>query len=221
MTKVFPAATVVLLRDQQNKDACSSLEVLLLCRSAALSFAGDCWVFPGGRIDREDYGRELNDIGAAARRGAVRETLEEAGLAISATELVYFAHRTTPAGRSRRFATWFYIAIAENEQAVTVDGGEIVDHCWSTPLDVLEQYSRRAVKMMPPTVMILSELLDCKNAAQALAVYKNRSGQLHMPTFTITERGIVMQYPDNAVGDPEGQNTQYLLEERWRENCES
>lgn len=44
-----PAATVVLLRESGPR-----LEVLLTRRSARLSFMGDLWVFPGGRLDEAD-----------------------------------------------------------------------------------------------------------------------------------------------------------------------
>jgi 8-oxo-dGTP pyrophosphatase MutT (NUDIX family) len=46
----IPAATVVLLRD-----AAGGLETLMLRRNSKLAFAGGAWVFPGGRIDPEDY----------------------------------------------------------------------------------------------------------------------------------------------------------------------
>ncbi|HAO56310.1 MAG TPA: NUDIX hydrolase, partial [Gammaproteobacteria bacterium] len=44
-----PAATVVLLRDTD-----SGPEVLMLKKNARIDFGG-MWVFPGGRIDEEDY----------------------------------------------------------------------------------------------------------------------------------------------------------------------
>ncbi len=40
------------------------------------------WVFPGGRVDAEDYGDDPDDIAAAEQRAAAREALEEAGLAV-------------------------------------------------------------------------------------------------------------------------------------------
>ena len=46
----MPAATVVLLRDTPD-----GVETLMLRRDTELAFAGGAWVFPGGRIDPEDY----------------------------------------------------------------------------------------------------------------------------------------------------------------------
>ena len=46
--KPVPAATVVVIRETQNK---TDLEVLLLRRNSKLIFHGGHWVFPGGRVD--------------------------------------------------------------------------------------------------------------------------------------------------------------------------
>ena len=45
-----------------------ALEVLLARRSSKLAFHGGAWVFPGGRIDPEDYAGRPDDLVAAARR---------------------------------------------------------------------------------------------------------------------------------------------------------
>ncbi len=58
-----PAATVVLLRDGET-----GLEVLLARRSSKLAFHGGAWVFPGGRIDPDDYADAPDDLPRAARR---------------------------------------------------------------------------------------------------------------------------------------------------------
>src|SRR5690348_4693324 len=52
-----PAATVVLVRDGER-----GLEVLLAKRSSTLEFHGGAWVFPGGRIDPEDYADDPDDV---------------------------------------------------------------------------------------------------------------------------------------------------------------
>ena len=81
----IPAATLVVFR---RDPAGGAAQVLLLERSGAMRFAGGATVFPGGRIDRADYElaeRVRSDLDlddAAARVAAIRETLEESGLAI-------------------------------------------------------------------------------------------------------------------------------------------
>jgi 8-oxo-dGTP pyrophosphatase MutT (NUDIX family) len=86
--EITPAATLILFRDKAG----SHPEILMLERGEQLSFVGGAMVFPGGRIDDEDAliaadgsllvpGPDLEPIDAAARVAAIRETIEEVGLA--------------------------------------------------------------------------------------------------------------------------------------------
>lgn len=218
MSKIFPAATVVLVRDRTD-----GMEVLLMRRSKAVSFAGGSWVFPGGRIDQEDYCDDLHDIEAAARRGAVRETLEEAALSIAVQDLVYFAHWTTPPESPKRFATWFYIsAIDGDEHTVQVDGSEIVEHRWYKPKDALADQRAKVIEMMPPTFVTLTELAHCESAQQALTMYSERPVPEYLPKFTMTDNGIAMLYPGDAGYELADQDVDgprhrfWMLEEAWR-----
>lgn len=81
----IPAATVVILRDRAEGPP----ELLMLERARAMAFAGGALVFPGGRVDPADHalaalqpGSGLDADDVAARIAAVRETLEEAGVAV-------------------------------------------------------------------------------------------------------------------------------------------
>lgn len=83
--KIIPAATLVISRKAQ---AGGPPELLMVTRSKAMAFAGGAAVFPGGRVDDADRDlaariapdAEQGDF--AARIAAIRETLEETGLAI-------------------------------------------------------------------------------------------------------------------------------------------
>ncbi|MCP3735609.1 NUDIX domain-containing protein [Sphingomonas sp. RP10(2022)] len=77
----IPAATLVILRDRAGHRP----ELLMVERAKAMAFAGGAMVFPGGRIDPGDHALAATlDAGpdAPARIAAIRETIEEAGLAI-------------------------------------------------------------------------------------------------------------------------------------------
>lgn len=220
MANILPAATVVLVRDSER-----GLEVLLLHRSKEVSFARESWVFPGGRIDEGDYARDLGDIQAAARRGAVREALEETGLTVAADDLVYFSHWTTPASSAKRYATWFFIAdLGSAEQAVVVDGSEIVDHRWYRPAEAIAAHHAGAIAMMPPTLITLSELEESEStsAAAAIAHFRRRPVPEYLPRFCSTDSGVVLLYEGDVgydLGDPDGEGPRhrcYLLDEAWR-----
>lgn len=87
----IPAATLVIFRRSPQG---GPPQLLMVERSSAMNFAGGAAVFPGGRIDAAD--RQLAvALGAAdddhteewaARIAAVRETLEETGLALGVAQ---------------------------------------------------------------------------------------------------------------------------------------
>jgi len=80
-----PAATVIIMRDSPRARA----EILMVERAKTMAFAGGALVFPGGGVDESDrtlaatFGGPLALDETAARIAAIRETLEECGLAIA------------------------------------------------------------------------------------------------------------------------------------------
>jgi 8-oxo-dGTP pyrophosphatase MutT (NUDIX family) len=120
------------------------------------------------RVDEEDYPPDRDDY-RAALNAAIRETREEAGLDITADQLVYLSHWTTPEGAKRRFDTWFFLAVLADGQAVSVDGGEIAEHRWVRPEVAFAELADREhpFRLMPPTFVSLVELAGCCDCAQA------------------------------------------------------
>jgi 8-oxo-dGTP pyrophosphatase MutT (NUDIX family) len=162
-----PAATVVLLREAAETQ---ELEALLLLRNAKLAFHGGHWVFPGGRIDREDFGTELDLEYQAAKRAAVRETFEETGIEIDESDLVHTAHWTTPPNLPRRFCTWFFVYTLRETVAVNVDYAEILDHRWLTPAAALLAADTSKFVLPRPTLVTLRDIAPYKTRT-ALEAY--------------------------------------------------
>jgi 8-oxo-dGTP pyrophosphatase MutT (NUDIX family) len=86
-----PAATIVLLRDDAQGLPRPELEVFMVVRHHAIDFAAGALVFPGGRVDENDFALARNqalcpnpnglDVEAMAfRLAAIRETFEECGV---------------------------------------------------------------------------------------------------------------------------------------------
>ena len=162
-----PAATVVLVR--QSQDA-PELEVLLLQRNSRLVFHGGHWVFPGGRIDENDYQDSAPGLEyPAALQAAVRETKEEAGLDIDADQLIHTAHWTTPPNLPRRFCTWFFICPIFEKVSVSVDNDEILDHRWISPKAAIADEKAKRWVVPRPTLTTLSDIVDHKNLAELVA----------------------------------------------------
>ena len=90
--EAIPAATVIVMRETADGPP----ELLIVERARAMSFAGGALVFPGGRVDPGDHVLAMTLDGdpedLAARIAAVRETIEEAGVAVGMTVPVAAIH---------------------------------------------------------------------------------------------------------------------------------
>lgn len=212
----IPAATVVLVRD-----APAGLETLMLHRTSKVAFGG-MWVFPGGKVDEGDRRADDVDDEAAARRAAAREAAEECSLLIEPDEVVPFSHWTPPAGAPRRYATWFFVARASDGD-VLVDGGEIHDHAWLTPCEVLDRRHRGEVDLAPPTYVTLADLAEFSSVDDALTAAATRQPIPHYETkWAVTEGGAVALWDGDAgyeATDPSTAGSRHrlwMLEDGWR-----
>lgn len=212
----LPAATVILLRD-----AADGLETLMLHRTSKVAFGG-MWVFPGGRVDDADRRPDDPDDETCARRAAAREAAEECALLLEPDDLVTFSHWTPPVETPRRYATWFFVARA-SEGEVLVDGGEIHDHAWLTPQEVLARRDRGEVDLAPPTYVTLADLAHHATVDEALASAAQRQPAPRYQTrWGTVEGGAVAMWAGDAgyeVNDPEVEGPRHrlwMLAEGWR-----
>ena len=140
----------------------------MLRKNSKIAFGG-MWVFPGGRVDDEDRDPERpEDELVAARRAAVREAKEEAGLELRAGDLLPFSHWTPPPITPKRYLTWFFLAPAPDTEVV-IDGGEIHEHLWMEPVDALARRDAGEIELAPPTWVTLNALARWESVARAIA----------------------------------------------------
>ena len=189
-----PAATVVLVRDGDE-----GLEVLLVQRSREVAHMGGMWVFPGGRVDEDDYPPDRDEY-RAALNAAIRETREEAGLDLEPGQLAWLSHWTTPEGAKRRFSTWFFLAVLEDGQEVTVDGGEIACHRWVRPEVAFAELADREhpFQLMPPTFVSMVDIAGCSCCRDALRHISGREAIYYTPRMVFVENGICFLYEGDA-----------------------
>ena len=82
--KLIPASTVLMIRD-----GIAGLEVFMVVRNHQIDFASGALVFPGGKVDKDDYDERLsqntsldntNDNFLPFKIAAIRESFEEANV---------------------------------------------------------------------------------------------------------------------------------------------
>ena len=215
----IPAATVIVLRDSP-----AGINVLMLKRNRDLAFAGGMWVFPGGRIDPEDFESagiqtaqtqtaqltdpqfSEQDLERSAAVAAVREAREEANLFLQVADLRRWSHWTPPPETPKRFSTAFFIAPwRENSGEVTVDDGEIREHRWELPARVLELRAAGEVGLTPPTFITLSQLLRFGTVADVFAAAETRPFEHFATRIAVDGAEIVAMYHGDSgydSGDP-------------------
>ena len=194
-----PAATVVLVRDGAD-----GLEVLLAKRSSTLEFHGGAWVFPGGRIDPEDYADAPDDVFAAARRAAAREAKEEAGLDVHAHRLADISNWTTPEISPKRFATWFFVGeVAGGEELA--DGIETDLLHWFRPDEAFAARAAGDIELAPPQYVTLLWLRDHATVADVMRRALEVDPIDFTPRFHFVEgNGAVCVYREDVAYDDRG-----------------
>jgi 8-oxo-dGTP pyrophosphatase MutT (NUDIX family) len=122
-TEPIPAAAVAFVRDTER-----GIEVYLSRRPAHFRYYPGAFVFPGGRVDREDA-----DIRATARR----EVFEEIGIDIDTERLVPLRniHTSAHAGPVYHMLTFAYPV--EGEFDTSLNGEEVEEEMWINAADAI------------------------------------------------------------------------------------
>ena len=181
------AATVVLLRDGER-----GVELLLGERPHDRGSFRGAWVFPGGVVDEADAAGDPLDSEAAARRAAVRETLEETGLVVEDGELVEFAVWSPPEGVEKRLRTRFFAARMPDGE-ITLAPDELVAAEWIRPVDALERHASGAMTLYPPTWVTLHGLQDAASVDEALATLRNGEVRPYVGRFSHDRTALYWQ----------------------------
>lgn len=193
MTDAIPAATLIVLRDRSDGPP----DILMVERAAAMAFAGGALVFPGGRIDAGDraLAMAMGDDDLAPRLAAIRETIEEAGIAIGIDGDVESMRRALAGGAPlaelapvdptllipyarwrpdhvpvRVFDTHFFLArLPETAPEARVDATENSRVLWTTAADALAAADRGDATLLFPTRRVLERLAEHGDSDAAFA----------------------------------------------------
>ena len=86
------------------------------------------------------------------------ELAQKEGLIYTPDDLIPFAHWITPVFQKTRFDTWFFLAELPEGQVAAHDNKELTSTEWMTPEDALTKNAAGEIKLLPPTIMTLTEL---------------------------------------------------------------
>jgi glyoxylase-like metal-dependent hydrolase (beta-lactamase superfamily II)/8-oxo-dGTP pyrophosphatase MutT (NUDIX family) len=122
----------------------------------------ECFEEAGVLLAKDASGNPVTAARAASlmrhRTQAFDEFLEQENLFIPADALAYYGHWITAPGRSRRFDTRFFVALAPEGQEGLHDASETVHHMWIRPREALERAARGEIELVFATQQALKDL---------------------------------------------------------------
>jgi 8-oxo-dGTP pyrophosphatase MutT (NUDIX family) len=107
------------------------------------------------------------------------ELAKREGLIYTPDALTPFAHWITPVFQKTRFDTWFFLAGLPDGQDAAHDNEELISTAWMTPEDALIKNAAGDIKLMPPTLMTLTELAAFRSANELI----KHTSSTHIPAI--------------------------------------
>lgn len=188
------AASVIAVREGADGHG-GDPEVLVVERGTASRFLPGYVVFPGGAVDADDAelaNRWFGDASEAARAAAIRELVEEVGLALTRDGLVDAGtpdsldpvHATPPSTEQLhelarwvapdevpvRFDARYFAVISPRDLEPAPDGAEAAHAWWASPRSLLAEWQVGARTLYWPTYATMLELAACESASAIAAL---------------------------------------------------
>ncbi|MEV4944236.1 NUDIX hydrolase [Streptomyces sp. NPDC053755] len=119
-----------------------------------------------GDTTGDDWERDRAAL--VARELSFADFLDRRGLVLRSDLLGAWARWITPEFESRRYDTWFFVAVLPAGQRTRNASTEADRTVWIRPADAAAGYDRGELTMMPPTISTLRALERFSTAAEAL-----------------------------------------------------
>jgi 8-oxo-dGTP pyrophosphatase MutT (NUDIX family) len=177
------------------RDSSSGPEVLVIERTLDHRFLPGYVAFPGGAVDPADgalAGRWFGDPSEAARAAAIRELVEEVGLAVtsgavvaadagrtleaihgsppSVDTLAEVARWIAPVEVPVRFDARYYAVRMQDAPDPAPDGAEAARAWWISPVALLTSWEAEEVRLYWPTHYTMRSFAHCRDADELLGL---------------------------------------------------
>lgn len=107
------------------------------------------------------------------------ELAQNEGLVYTPDALTPFAHWITPVFQKTRFDTRFFLTWLPEGQVAAHDNNELTSAAWMTPEDALNKNATGEIKLLPPTMMTLTDLASFSSVNE---LFKHASSK-NIPTI--------------------------------------
>ncbi|WP_329554294.1 NUDIX hydrolase [Streptomyces sp. NBC_00696] len=141
---------------------------------------------------------ETDRAALVARDLSFAEFLDRRGLVLRSDLLGAWARWITPEFESRRYDTWFFVAVLPEGQRTRNASTEADRTVWITPGEAAESYDKGDLTMMPPTIATLRGLIPYGSAAEALSAAPERDLTPVLAQARLEAGEIVLTWPGHG-----------------------
>ncbi|WP_043667510.1 NUDIX hydrolase [Streptomyces xylophagus] len=138
---------------------------------------------------------ETDRAALVARDLSFAEFLDRRGLVLRSDLLGAWARWITPEFETRRYDTWFFVAVLPEGQRTRNASTEADRTVWITPAEAATGYDKGDLTMMPPTIATLRGLIPYGSAAEALSSAPERDLTPVIARARLEDGEIVLAWP--------------------------
>lgn len=138
---------------------------------------------------------ETDRAALVARDLSFAEFLDRRGLVLRSDLLGAWARWITPEFETRRYDTWFFVAVLPEGQRTRNASTEADRTVWITPGEAATGYDKGDLTMMPPTIATLRGLIPYGSAAEALSAAPERDLTPVLARARLEADEVVLTWP--------------------------
>ncbi|WP_327402390.1 NUDIX hydrolase [Streptomyces sp. NBC_01288] len=141
---------------------------------------------------------EADRAALVARDLSFAEFLDRRGLVLRSDLLGAWARWITPEFETRRYDTWFFVAVLPEGQRTRNASTEADRTVWITPGEAASSYDKGDLTMMPPTIATLRGLIPYGSAAEALSAAPERDLTPVLARARLEADEVVLSWPGHG-----------------------